>query len=260
MEMQMLMALPHFRELPSDARDEQRARVLAAVQPSRRRRVVLAVAVALAVLAAAPTLAFQRELVDFWSAEPAPGPVQLDFDRLRQSSVDARGRGYSGPAWTPVGTGREVLATTVDGKRESLWVVQAGEGGFCLRWVTFGTCHVPGDGTEAMKIGGGGLATDHGEGSAWVVGRVIAPEIHAIELVYEDGERAKVPFVWVSPPIDAGFYAFGVPAEHQVPGRLAGVLVGVDEDGNEVTHHCLPLHPDRIEGSEALRPYCTRPR
>jgi hypothetical protein len=258
--MEMQMALPHFRELPSDTRAEQRARLLAAVQPPRRRRVVLAVAVALAVFAAAPTLAFQRELVDFWSAEPAPGPIQLDFDRLRQSSVDARARGFGGPDWTPVGTAREVLATTVDGKRESLWVVPTEDGGFCLRWVFYGSCHVPGDGTEAMKLGGGGLATDHGEGSAWIVGRVIAPEIREIELVYEDGDRGKVPFVWVSPPIDAGFYAFGIPADRQVPGRLGGVLVGLDEDGNEVAHQCLPLSPERVERSAALQPYCKRPR
>ena len=36
-----------------------------------------------------------------------------------------------------------------------------------------------------------------------MVGRqVLAPEIEEIELLFEDGERVKVPFVWVSPPID----------------------------------------------------------
>jgi hypothetical protein len=258
--MRVQMNLPAFREFPADRRADQRAGLLAQLDRRwRPRPVVVAVAVLLAAVAAAPTFALRHELVDFWSAEPAPGPIQLDFDRMREASEDAQRQGSGGPGWRPIGTAREVLATTVKGKREPLWVVPTEDGGFCFRWVFHGSCRVPGDGTESLKLGGGGLATDHGEGSAWVVGRVLDPEIQQIELLYEDGERVQVPFVWVSPPIDAGFYAFEIPADRQVPGRLGGVLIGLDGDGDEVAHQCVPLSPERVERSEALRPYCHRP-
>ncbi len=233
------MTLPAFRELPPGRRAEQRARVLAAIQTPRRRQPVIALAVVLAILAAAPTLVLHRNAVDFWSAQPAPERIQVDFDRMRKVSEDARRQGLGDTAWKPVGTAREVLSTTVDGKREPLWVVPTEDGGFCFRWVFFvGSCARTGD-TPEPKLGAGGLRADNGEGHAWLVGRVLAPEIHEIEMLYQDGDRVTLPFVWVSPPIDAGFFAFELPADRQ---DEAAAIIGLDSDGDEVARLSFSGH------------------
>jgi hypothetical protein len=257
--MDLLMALPHFRELRSETRAEQRAGLLTAVQVPRRRRYVLAAAVVLAVFAAAPTLAFQRELVDFWSAEPAPERIQLDFDHLKKVNVHHRAKGLR--TWPePVGTAREVLTVRVDGETRPLWVVPAEGGGFCFRFHFHGSCGgAPGDGAAGMKLGVGGLA-NHGGGLQLLVGTVMAPEIEEVVLLYEDGERMKLPYVWVSPPIDAGFFAFGVPEDRRVVGRLTAVVVGLDPDGNEVAAFCLNRSPEALARSAVLREHCERPR
>jgi hypothetical protein len=257
--MEMQMALPRFRELPSETRAAQRARLLATVRaPRRRRGAIVAITVGVAVLAAAPTLAFQRELVDFWSAEPAPERIQLDWDKMRQIHGELRAKGFGAPSITPVGTGREVLRVNLDGERRALWVIPTEEGGFCYRLHFHGSCaRFPEN--PGLKIGAGGLATRERGGFAWIVGAVLASDVHEIELVYQDGERRKLPFVWVSPPIDAGFYAYEVPPEHEQSGHLTAAVVGLDEDGNMVAGLCLRLPPDEPVATPEAEALCKRP-
>lgn len=257
--MEVQMALPQCRELPSETRAEQHARLLATVGPPRRGRYVLAVAVTLAVIAAAPTLAFQRELVDFWSAEPAPERIQLDWEKMRQSHAELRANGSAAPRYTPEGPAREVMTLMLDGEARPLSVVPTTEGGFCYRLHFHGSCLTPELAGGRMKIGVGGLSTRQGHGFDWVVGSVTESSVEELELVYQDGERVKVSFVWVSPPIDAGFYAYDVPVEHERVGRLTVGLVGLDEDGDEVAHACLPLPPEELARSvPAVASLCAR--
>jgi hypothetical protein len=241
------MTLPAFRELPPETRAAQRARVLAAVQARSRRRALVVVAVGLAVLTAAPAFALQRELVDFFSAEPAPERIQLDFAFLREHTAETSAK-FGGPSYTPEGTAREVLTVMLDGERRPLSVAPTQEGGFCYRLHFYGSCRSPAD--PWSKISAGGLSNAEGvQGSAWIVGSVVAPEVQEVVLVYQDGERARLPFVWVSPPVNAGFFAYEVPDEHRVPGHVTAALLGLDRDRNEVARHCLPLSPDAAEAS-----------
>ena len=228
----MQMALSHFRELPPETRAEQRSRVIAAVHARRRRPPLIAIAIALAVIVVAPTFAFQRELVDFFSAEPAPGPIQLDFDRLKQAQT--------GQAWRPVGTAREVMNVSADGETRPLWVIPTEDGGYCWRWHHLGSCAVAG---EPRKLALFGRDAPAGGGSAVVVGDVRSAEIEAVQVEDEDGRRGLVRYVWVSPPIDAGFFAFEVPQENRVPGHRAAYVLGLDGDGRVVERVKLPLPP-----------------
>ena len=228
----MQMALPHFRALPSETRARQRERVVAAVQSPDRPRVVVAVAFALAVLAAAPAFALRHEIVDFWSAEPAPGPIQLDFDRQKE----ATGTG----SWHPVGTAREVLRVYADGEARPLWVVPSESGAYCWRWHHIGSCA---ERDRPMRLAVFGRDAAEGGGSAIVVGDVLDRMIQEIQVEYEDGVRSPVRYVWVSEPIDAGFFAVEVPEAQRVPGHRAAYMLGLDDEGQVVERVRLPLSP-----------------
>lgn len=253
------MSLPRFRELPPELRAEQRARIVSAVVTPRRRRPVLIVAIALALFAAAPTLALQRQLVDFWSGEPAPERIQLDFGFLREHTAEASAR-FGGPSYTPDGVAREVMTVMLDRESRPLWAVPTEEGAFCYRLHFHGSCLTPDD-AKIMKIGLGGLSTKLGDGLDWLVGPVLVKGVQEVELLYQDGERVKLPFVWVSPPLDVGFYAYDVPVDREEPGRLSVAVIGLDENGDEVAHACLPLSPDELARSvPAAAALCERRR
>jgi hypothetical protein len=51
---------------------------------------------------------------------------------------------------------------------------------------------------------------------------------------FEDGTEAEVPLTWISKPIDAGLFVYGVPPANWEPGRLPTQLRYVDAEGNVV--------------------------
>ena len=56
----------------------------------------------------------------------------------------------------------------------------------------------------------------------------------AVELSFEDGSTVDIPLVWVSAPVDAGFFIYSVPASHWQPGHLPTTLVARDSEGKSV--------------------------
>lgn len=212
-----------------------------------RRWVLIPLAATIAVIAVGSAYALYRQLVDFSSAEPAPERIQRDFNFLREHSAEASAM-FGGPRFTTDGPAREVMRVQIDGEARPLWVVPTVEGGFCYRLHFHGSCLTPGGKTQD-RIGAGGLATGHADGFNWLVGSVQNNHIQEVELLYQDGQRVQLPFVWVSPPIDAGFYAYDVPEEHEQPGRVTIAVVGRDEGGNTVTHTCLRVRPEEIARS-----------
>jgi hypothetical protein len=208
-----------------------------------RRWLLIPLVATIAAIAVGSAFALYHELVDFGSAEPAPERVQVQFDYLRKRAAAVREIG--GPTVTPEGPAREVMRVQIDGETRPLWVVPTREGGFCYQ-LAFGTsCTTP---DPKSPIGFMGLATPDGNGSQWLAGSVSDEAVQEIELLYQDGESDRLPFVWVSPPIDAGFYAYDVPERHEQPGHVAAVIIGRD-DGNSVAHLCLTRSADELARS-----------
>jgi hypothetical protein len=56
----------------------------------------------------------------------------------------------------------------------------------------------------------------------------------SVEVQFEDGSSVAVPVVWVSAPIDAGFFGYEVPAAHLRVGARPILLVLRDADGKEL--------------------------
>ncbi len=176
--------------------------------------------------------AFHREFVDFFSAEPAPEPIRIDFAEMGARIDLVMGPGHE------THEAREVMKFPVDGRLRPLWVAPMENGGFCYRWHTFGSCgRMPHQG-DAVKLGLGGQEGAYGQN--WIVGHVSDPAIQRLELEYADGERIELRYVWVSSPIDAGFTAFQVPQERQREGRHAIAVIGFDDDGKVIERRALP--------------------
>jgi hypothetical protein len=198
----------------------------------RRRVLVLAFAAGLAAVLIGAGGAFHREVVDFFSADPAPEPIRLDFAKMGARADLMIGPGHA------THEARQVASFPVDGKLRPLWVAPMESGGFCYRWHTFGSCGRLPHQAEVVKLGMGGQMGPYGQN--WIVGHISDPNVHRLELEYADGERVELPYVWVSPPIDAGFTAFQVPEERQREGRHAVAVLGYGSDGNVVERRALP--------------------
>jgi hypothetical protein len=204
----------------------------ASVRPHRRRVLVLAFAAGLAAIVIGAGGVFHRDVVDFFSAEPAPEPIRIDFAKMGARTNMTVGPGHD------MAEAREVAKFPVDGELRPLWVAPMENGGFCYRWHTYGSCgRMPHQG-DAVKLGLGGQ--DGSYGLNWLAAHVGDPAIQRLELEYADGERVELPFLRVSSPIDAGFTAFQVPAERQREGRQAVAVIGFDDEGKEVERRVLP--------------------
>jgi hypothetical protein len=203
---------------------------------SRRRRLLgLAAAAVLTAVVVGAGGAFHRDVVDFFSADPAPEPIQIDFLRAGARTDMIKGPGHGALV------AREVAKFAVDGEVKPFWVSPMERGGFCLRWHTIGMCP-PASRESPVKIGFGGQNGEYGQD--WFIAVVADSAIQRLELEYADGESVELPFVWVSAPIDSGFSAFQVPASRQRKGLHAVAVTGYDADGNAVERRELPVKSD----------------
>jgi hypothetical protein len=222
--------VPRYEHEPR--RWDEVLRRASASRSRRRRGLALAIAAGLTAVALGAGGAFHREFVDFFSAEPAPEPIRLDFAKMGARADLIMGPGHE------THEAREVVKFPVDGKLRPLWVAPMENGGFCYRWHTFGSCgRMPHQG-DAVKLGLGGQEGPYGQN--WIVGHVTDPAIQRLELEYADGARIELRYVWVSSPIDAGFTAFQVPQERQREGRHAVAVIGFDANGKEIERRALP--------------------
>jgi hypothetical protein len=198
----------------------------------------LPLAAALAAILVGSALALYRDSIDFWSAPPAPERIVVDFQKMR-----ARAAIGLGPNVIP-GEARRVAFFEIDGEPRGLFVAPTEDGGYCWRLHFIGSCGRTG--RERPAFSAGWLESDQG-GAAWINGDFLDPQIRMIELEYEDETLAPIPFVWVTAPIDAGFFSFDVPPEHLPAGHRAALIRAFDEDGDEVVRQVFPFADPRWE-------------
>ena len=67
-----------------------------------------------------------------------------------------------------------------------------------------------------------------------VNGVVLSPSVAALTLQFADGTAIPLPFVYVSSPIGAGFYFYGVPAPHQHAGHWPVAVVARNVAGTVI--------------------------
>jgi hypothetical protein len=206
-----------------------------------RRRLVAAAGVA-AVLVATPALAFRAQLHDFFAGQTRDR-IEKDYFSL---PLDGRVGGVPGP----VERARRVTAwRRGDGSRITLAVSLVRRGGFCWRMRSARHFNEGGCVTEKKRASftRPALFTSYPSGPSdpWVLsGSVTYAGARSLEVRYAHGGRQRISLIWISAPVDAGFFYF-----ETAPGRKPTAVQLRDRAGTVVSRLSLaPMFPRRPPG------------
>lgn len=200
-----------------------------------RRWLAVPLAAALAAILVGSALALYGRIVDFFDAEPAPERVVVHFGQQ-----DARGKIGLGQR-VNAGEARKITEATIRGKRSSLFVAPTPDGGFCWLWErSAGSCARTKLNTLDEPVSAISLESPKG-GAAQLSGVVLDPAVARVVVEADDGARSEVEVVWVSSPIDAGFFVY------EARDRPIVTLIGLDEDGRELHRQAFPRTDPRWE-------------
>jgi hypothetical protein len=213
----------------------------------RRHLLAAAIIAVLAVAIATPAFGLHRAIIDWFQAEPAPERVQLQFARLPIGAPPGMDPGVIPNA------ARKVTEMRHDGEMHVLWVAPTRQDGFCYQWTElFGGCRKDRLPPPALPQ----LSPDLNSfllGLTWSPdaqgvmqnfgGALLAMDTERLVAEFADGAEIEIPITWVSPPINAGFYLYWVPAEHRRPGHHMTALVAEDRDGKTLARQTFRLTP-----------------
>jgi hypothetical protein len=216
----------------------------------RRRWPLIAIGVTVmlaVVLVATPAWALVRDVLPFWGQpSSAPPSVKVEFRNFSQML-----RSHAPVGASPDGVSddwREIEQATIAGETRTLWVAPAtGRYDFCWLWAhQAGSC-----GSSAQPVGAAELTipphdpsqpaqtTNIPAGSPTVpfsvFGYATSPAVSRVLIRFSDGSTVQPDIVWVSAPINAGFFAYDIPADQQSNEVHATEIDGYDAHGNLVS-------------------------
>jgi hypothetical protein len=223
----------------------------------RRRGIYGAVLLAaLVVIGVASAYALGHPIVDFNTAEKGSTKIVDDFGSMDIGAPPGMAPGVRAEQ------ARRIPGLYLNGKKFNFWVAPTKKGGFC---------EISGCIADRRTLVGHIAVTVSGNkgntGVAWINGDFIDGRGERLELSYADGSRDEIPFVWVNAPINAGFFVFGIPKEHQVPARRPVTIALFDGEGTtlarepidgafpdalRMTVHHLPGYPDLDVPAKAI--------
>jgi hypothetical protein len=207
----------------------------------RPRVAVLAIAAALALslAVAASAVGVPGRIVRLLdSAKPAPQGVERSF----KDFDDVVGTDLVAPP-------REVLTTRTGlGETATLWVAPTTHSGYCsLIKIRFRDGTSEGGGGEcgprldrlSVEVQLHGPFSKDGDvlgGPVLVDGFVGQEKASSLQLEFQDGQTASIPFVWMSEPVATGFFVYAVPRQHWLEGHRPTRLVVRTAGGHELAH------------------------
>ena len=227
-------------------------------RPARRRALLVALAIVVvlaAVMVATPAWALIRDVLPFWDQPAAPQSVQVTFSSLNLGAPP----GMSPQAAS--GDTRDIGRFTYGGLTRTLWVAPAKNGGFCVLWLPRGgggcstarlplatgaVLVLPHAATEPARTSftPGQLRTLMRKGvPAWITGDAISPTVSDVVIRFSDGHSVRPRIVWVSAPINAGFFAYDVPADEQSRRVHVTAVDAHDRNGRLVKHQTFTEKP-----------------
>jgi hypothetical protein len=202
----------------------------------RRLALLAAAGVCVAIGIAAPALGLYRPLLNFFDQPAAPNYIQVKFEQLDRG-VPA---GAIGPAVLTEETRQVMEAQLADGTAP-LWVAPTRRGSFCWLWgVVFGGCTGAPPGPRTVQQGEvdpNALRLVYDE-DRWVAGAVLSQQARVINILFADGTAVSTPLIWVSAPINAGFFSTSLVALSSEHGAATAVVAS-DDSGNVVSRLSL---------------------
>jgi len=202
--------------------------------PARRRWTLIAAALFAVMVSLFATPAFGlrdavldligREDVTFEEGARAPQVVRKQFEDLALGVPSIHDPQVQPEKMREVGTFR------LSGRDRTLWAGPTRRGGFCYSLEgRVGGCladpRSPLPAPIAHSLSGRQRPGEPFEVLS-VTGWVFVPEAERLTLGFEDGTSRDLPFVYISPPIDAGFFAYGTTsAQRRAPHRPSTVVV-----------------------------------
>jgi hypothetical protein len=197
----------------------------------RKRRMTLAAIAAAAglVIAATPAFGLGARVIDFFQGEPAPEALKLQFAELNTGAPAGMAPGVIASET------RAVLTRELYNGPYTLWVAPTKDGNFCKHFGRTG------------RDGGSGGCIDRRITPIYAnfaqaslgkpilaFGSVTADGATHVELELDNGKSLETELVWVSEPIDAGFYAT------EVREGKPTAVVARHGDGDEVARRRFP--------------------
>jgi hypothetical protein len=239
-------------------------------RPGRRALVfALVLASLLVILFATPAFGLLRDWIGrkdvSFGGQTAPFETQRNFADLSLGTPP----GALDPRAIASET-RKVQVFDVSGEKHVLYVAPTRWGGFCELFTnSFGTC-------QAKRPQATGKETEPGfldsqlfnvvsgvneiapkspdeVGIPYVIeagGSFVAPRAASLSFEYEDRTSEQIPFVYVSKPIDAGFFDRAISSEHyEVGSRLVAVSVR-DSSGNLIARSRVVNYDEYVAASK----------
>jgi len=210
--------------------DDNWGDVIRRAKRARRRQGVHGVALltALVVIGVASAYALGHPIVNFNTAEKGPTNVVNDFGELEVSAPE-----NMTPGLLP-DQARKIPGLYLDGKPYAFYVAPTKSGGFCS---TIGGCVGVNDRP--------GIKDDILAGLGWrknferLDGVFIEKNADRLVLSYADGTSDEVPFVWVTDPIEAGFFVLDIPEAHQTSANRPTALALYDSSDKLLAKNAL---------------------
>lgn len=240
------LAPPH--EVGEPAWDEivRRARP-ACRRVTPRRAGLYALAAAIVVYLAAPALGLGTPFADFFSSNHAPRRAVEDF-RI-QNAVGAHGFGVNPKILA--GEARRITVYRLrSGRPFPLDVAPRRGGGFCFDFGYGGSCAAPRgfrgpkppDRPGDHNVAALGMVGIGYHRSSVVAGYTYDKRIAELVFRFRGQSPVDVPVLWVSPPIDAGFFFYNL-TEFQRMHHNVRTVVAVDAHGKEIARIASIFRP-----------------
>jgi hypothetical protein len=230
------LSAPPLRDLPPGRlalrAAHLRAELGAPARPARRPRLATVVALALALAAlllAAQALGLGRHLFGK-DHRPPPEVIRRMFTTMIHTK----------PGTVPpvlADKARIAVELRVPGYgTQSLWVAPTRSGGFCTtgpggcdlnrRKTMRTTLEIAGPTRTAAPVGR--------HVHVFILGDTLVHGAARLAVRFEDGSFEQAPLVWVSKPIDAGFFLYELPKAHWRPGKRPAALFVEDAHGRKL--------------------------
>jgi hypothetical protein len=204
-------------------------------RPRTHKRFAVAAFAALAVAATAvattPAFGMRGLIASFFEGEPAPQAVVEDF-----ASLDRGAPAQLAPR-TAAGSARLAHVFSLsDGRTANLWIAPSADGGYC----SFITGYAEGC-RQRSDLSVSFASSELSTGGLAIAGDIPAESnATTVSVSLSNGDTESVPLVWVSAPINAGFYLYETPSALAQQGVRPTKVVAVDANGRTVSSNDIP--------------------